>query len=184
MAKGMVVSFDDERGFGFIRSGAYPQDVFVHASAVVGGVRLRPGQRVRFEAGPSENGLRATRVEPGRRGLAPGTLVLIGFGLALSITASTIHGLGLHWSITWIASASLIAFATYGWDKRRAGRGARRIPELALLSLALIGGSPGAALAMALFRHKTRKSRFLLGFAMVVAVQLLALAALAWWAWG
>jgi uncharacterized membrane protein YsdA (DUF1294 family) len=40
-----------------------------------------------------------------------------------------------------------------------------------LLGLALAGGSPGAALAMAALRHKTSKRPFLLTFVGVVVVQ-------------
>ena len=57
-------------------------------------------------------------------------------------------------------------------DKQRAMAGERRIPERALLQLALIGGSPGALLARHWFRHKTRKepfSSYLVGIAVLQA---------------
>jgi len=50
--------------------------------------------------------------------------------------------------------------AAFGEDKKRATRGEWRISESTLLSLALIGGSPGALWARKRFRHKTRKQPF------------------------
>jgi uncharacterized membrane protein YsdA (DUF1294 family) len=64
-------------------------------------------------------------------------------------------------------------------DKRRAQAGERRIPESDLLALAVFGGSPGALLARRLFRHKTRKEPFSTRLQLVCALQLGALAGLA-----
>ena len=57
------------------------------------------------------------------------------------------------------------------------GRQQARIPEVILLGLALLGGSPAAFVAMYSFRqrHKTQSSGFLLGYWSIVAVQILAL---------
>ena len=65
---------------------------------------------------------------------------------------------------------SLWTFLVYGFDKRRAVRGGRRVPEQTLHLLAFLGGWPGAYLAQRQFRHKTSKVRFLVVFWMVVAV--------------
>lgn len=67
----------------------------------------------------------------------------------------------LTWIIGWYLIVSVIAFAMYGWDKRRAHRGGWRIPEAKLHLVAALGGWPGAFLARQFFRHKTRKRRFL-----------------------
>jgi len=56
--------------------------------------------------------------------------------------------------------ASIVAFILYGIDKRAAINGNRRIPEAHLHLFALVGGWPGALLAMSLFRHKLRKASF------------------------
>ena len=63
-------------------------------------------------------------------------------------------------ALAYLAGVNLAAFAAFGWDKRCAMAGARRIPEKTLLSLAAAGGGLGAVLAQQLFRHKTRKQPF------------------------
>jgi uncharacterized membrane protein YsdA (DUF1294 family) len=65
------------------------------------------------------------------------------------------------WFGAWIGLASAVAFVMHGLDKRAAIRGRRRVPEARLHLLELIGGWPGALLAMLLFHHKTSKSSFL-----------------------
>lgn len=55
------------------------------------------------------------------------------------------------------ACVGLVTFAAFGWDKRCAERGARRIPERTLHALEMFGGWPGALLGMQAFRHKRRK---------------------------
>lgn len=55
---------------------------------------------------------------------------------------------------------NVIAFVTYGADKRRAIRHKWRIPEYVLILLALTGGGAGALAGMYFFCHKTRKWKF------------------------
>lgn len=64
----------------------------------------------------------------------------------------------------WLAAASLVGLAAMAADKRRARRGRGRVPEAALLALALLGGWPGELLGMLAARHKTRKPAFLAPF--------------------
>ncbi len=59
-----------------------------------------------------------------------------------------------------VLALSTIAFVLYGFDKRRAQQGGRRIPEKTLQLLALFGGWPGAVLGQRVFRHKTQKPSF------------------------
>lgn len=63
------------------------------------------------------------------------------------------------------------AFCAFGADKRKAEKNAWRIPERTLLILALLGGSAGALLGMAVFHHKTRKKKFLIGIPLILALQ-------------
>ncbi len=66
MPQGTVRWFDAERGFGFLALGDDAEDLFVHASAIVGnddGTRsLREGQAVEFEIGEGDRGPIARRV--------------------------------------------------------------------------------------------------------------------------
>lgn len=71
--------------------------------------------------------------------------------------------------LIWMGVLSALAFALYGWDKALAKLHRRRVPETALLCCALLGGSAGALLAMALFRHKIRKPPFRYGVPLLLA---------------
>jgi uncharacterized membrane protein YsdA (DUF1294 family) len=75
------------------------------------------------------------------------------------------------------AVASIIAFAAYGLDKRRARTGARRTRESTLHLLAITGGWPGAWLGQRVFRHKTRKLSFQIFFWLAVGLHVVA------WCW-
>lgn len=73
--------------------------------------------------------------------------------------------------------ASVTAFIGYSIDKSAAERGVRRVPEVTLHALSLIGGWPGALLAQRRFRHKTRKVAFQVAFWTTVLINC---AAVAW----
>ena len=64
----------------------------------------------------------------------------------------------------YLAAINLITFCVYAADKRfaRQKNGARRVPERTLLLLSFLGGCVGAALGMALVRHKTKHLRFVI----------------------
>lgn len=67
---------------------------------------------------------------------------------------------------------NVVTFLLYGEDKRRARRGAWRIPEKTLLGAAVIGGSIGAMLGMSIFHHKTRKPAFYIGVPLILIVEI------------
>ena len=73
----------------------------------------------------------------------------------------------------YLIAVNLILFILMARDKAAARAGGRRTPETALLALAVIGGSLGGLLAMALFRHKSRKPVFRIGFPLILICQLL-----------
>lgn len=79
----------------------------------------------------------------------------------------------------YLAAVNVVTFTVYGIDKRKARRGAWRIPEKTLFLLPLLGGSVGALLGMKVFRHKTKHWYFVWG----IPIILLAQTALAAWLW-
>ena len=70
----------------------------------------------------------------------------------------------------WVICMSVIAFACYGIDKKKAIDHVWRIRESTLILLAFMGGAPGALLGMRVFHHKTkhRKFRILVPLALIL----------------
>ena len=72
----------------------------------------------------------------------------------------------------YLAFISLLLFVLMGVDKAKAKRGSRRVPEATLFFLAVVGGSLGGLLGMAVFHHKTLHKSFRLGFPVILIAQL------------
>ncbi|MGN1205050.1 MAG: DUF1294 domain-containing protein [Lachnospiraceae bacterium] len=70
---------------------------------------------------------------------------------------------------------NLLGFALMGIDKKKAIKGAFRIPEATLFMVAIIGGSIGSILGMYTFRHKTRHLQFVYGMPAILIIQLILL---------
>lgn len=77
-----------------------------------------------------------------------------------------------HVCIFYLAVVNLIDFLLMGVDKKKAIRGAWRIPEATLFLFALIGGSLGGILGMHFFHHKTKHWYFKWGMPAILALQL------------
>lgn len=78
-------------------------------------------------------------------------------------------------SAVYLLAVNIAAFAVYGWDKMCARRGMWRVPEKILLLLAFLGGSVGAMVGMAIFRHKTLHLKFRYGVPLILILQLIGL---------
>lgn len=76
----------------------------------------------------------------------------------------------MRWLIYYIIVINVVSFLVYGLDKWKAKTGRWRIPERTLLILALIGGSAGALAAMLLFRHKTKKIKFVISIPVMIVI--------------
>ena len=78
-------------------------------------------------------------------------------------------------SAVYLLAVNIAAFAVYGRDKMCAKRGMWRVPEKILLLLAFLGGSVGAMVGMAIFRHKTLHLKFRYGVPLILILQLIGL---------
>lgn len=56
-------------------------------------------------------------------------------------------------------------------DKKKAKKGAWRIPEATLMTIAAVGGSIGSLLGMYTFRHKTKHPKFTVGIPLILVAQ-------------
>ena len=71
----------------------------------------------------------------------------------------------------YVIIVNIVGFAEMGIDKRRARKGAYRIPEANLFLTAIIGGSIGCIAGMDTFRHETRHMSFVLGMPAILVAQ-------------
>ena len=62
-----------------------------------------------------------------------------------------------------------------GIDKRKAKKGAWRIPEKTLFLITALGGGIGTIAGMYTFRHKTQKLNFVIGFPVITILEIIAI---------
>ena len=77
----------------------------------------------------------------------------------------------MKWLMYYLIVVNMLTWIIYGIDKWKAKRRAWRIPERTLLLLAAAGGCTGALAGMLMFRHKTRKLKFMIGVPVIFVVE-------------
>ena len=190
---GIIVDWQDERGFGFIEMDS-GERVFFHITDFVPDGDRRPelGETVSFVLTPSRTGTQAKNVTPvGRkwasavvRGLSDIALLLVVITICSGLWWLTANRKLPFWFLYYLAGINFFTFILYGFDKFAAKRDMRRIPEIWLHFCEFFGAWPAALLAQRLFHHKTKKTSFLktfwcmavLNVALVAVVAALALA--------
>lgn len=70
---------------------------------------------------------------------------------------------------------NLFGFFIMWLDKRKAKKGAWRIPEKTLFIITAIGGGIGTTAGMYAFRHKTQKVQFVIGFPLITILEIIAI---------
>jgi uncharacterized membrane protein YsdA (DUF1294 family)/cold shock CspA family protein len=172
--EGIIKTWNDERGFGFIEPTQGGQEIFVHIKAFSDRTaRPQVNQRVSFEVELGPQGKkRARNVEPVRPTRTPvrprrnppaqwgtATLFVIPAFLVVYLVVGVLWKPPIWFAGVYIL-ASLFTFVAYAADKSSAQRGAWRTPESTLHALSVAGGWPGALLAQQFLRHKSTKAEF------------------------
>lgn len=175
--QGKLVSWNDEKGFGFVKVSKAVPDVFVHVSEFDNRAR-KPviGDSIRFILGKDSEGRlqgsnitfkgeRSKRASKPRKSSKPRKLKLsfailiaclyfAALAAAIVIWQQTIYILVSH------IAFSFLTFSSYAKDKYQAEKKRWRVKESRLHFYSLIGGWPGALVAQQMLRHKTSKLSF------------------------
>ena len=87
--------------------------------------------------------------------------------------ANIIEILGLRNVIIYIIAINIITFFAMFIDKKKAQHGSYRISEKTLFTLVLLGGGIGGIAGMYIFRHKTQKTKFVVGFPAILIFEII-----------
>lgn len=191
--KGSIISWDDEKGYGFINYGSKTHNIFFHISAFhYTNRRPKTGQAVSFYCHPA-NGcgkqkaarvvLRGdeARLSDDRPQQSPPINII---NLLGGIVASAAYLGAVSLLSRKLAAVYLLVSAATFWyyreDKRIAlkknnkkdGGYLGRIPENLLHKLGLFGGWPGALIARNALNHKTSKVPFVRKFWLTAVVNI------------
>ena len=73
--------------------------------------------------------------------------------------------------LIYLVIINIIGFFIMWLDKRKAIKGKWRIPEKTLFIITALGGGVGTISAMYIFRHKTQKLNFVIGFPFITILE-------------
>lgn len=168
-----VSKWNSEKGYGWLQYQG--KEVFLHIRDFdAGGREPGIGETVRFNMGQDDQGrpcaTNAVSLRP--RWLRMPSRSILGLSALLILPVLALYhqhfstlGIGLYG-----ACLSLVTYATYAIDKRRAQSDAWRIPELYLHGLEMIGGWPGAWMAQRRLRHKSSKLSYQIKFWLIICL--------------
>ena len=74
--------------------------------------------------------------------------------------------------LLYVLAINLFGFFIMWLDKRKAKKGRWRIPEKTLFLITALGGGIGTILGMYVFRHKTQKLNFVIGFPFITILEI------------
>jgi uncharacterized membrane protein YsdA (DUF1294 family)/cold shock CspA family protein len=177
---GKIIKWNDEKGFGFIESGAQGTEYFFHISSFKPkSHRPELGLEVSFKQSVDHQGRnQATKVYSinTKEAMGPSKKTFIASFLFLLVVSVATFLDYLPKIILYLyLIISAVTFLFYAWDKSSAKRSRSRIAEATLHNLSLFGGWPGALLAQQILRHKSVKKSFRIKFWITVFLNLASL---------
>ena len=171
--QGIVIHYSEEKGYGFIDTEEYEENIFIHHSKITNASELSQGQSVEFQIKKTKKGLSAINLVAGAEQQSPYFI----FGLMSAIITVAIFTYFYIYEpikpiFSYLIAINISTFLLYGYDKLISGGEALRVPEWNLHALALLGGSPAGLMAQKFFRHKTVKGSFQLMYWVIVLAQI------------
>jgi len=170
---GKIVSWNQNKGFGFIMPSDGGDRIFVHINAFMNRKQQpKVNHVVSYSASTDKQGRscadrvtkagvklsKANRSTKSAKLIASAALFLIVVGISVLLEIVTTLFVPLYFGL------SLLTFIVYAMDKSAAKSGSWRTPESTLHLLAIAGGWPGAIIAQQTLRHKSKKQSFRLVF--------------------
>jgi uncharacterized membrane protein YsdA (DUF1294 family)/cold shock CspA family protein len=171
--KGKIISWNDEKGFGFVKPNNNKKQVFVHIKSFTNRKRRPEINQSVFYSEASDNPgrpravnvdfvgdkkIKTKRQSSGTTSIFVAIIFLIIVCVTVFIGAMSPFILGLY------VIASFATFLWYAKDKAAAQNGNWRTPESTLHLMSLLGGWPGALIAQQKLRHKSKKQSFRIVF--------------------
>lgn len=179
-----LIEWHADKGFGWLQFG--DKRLFLHRRDFARWHHTpRAGEEIRFNWGLdaqqrpcAQNAVQVREVA----GLSVPGLLLLGALLVLPAYAWLQTGWAIWMPAAYVGAVSLITYAAYRSDKRKARLDAWRTPEWCLHLLELAGGWPGAWVAQGRLRHKCSKGFYQFEFWLIICVhQFVALDSLQHW---
>ncbi len=191
LKKGTLVTWKEDKGFGFIQSqDSTVAHVFIHISGFRAGLERHPqvGDLIYYQVGPDETNGKLRAYNAHIKGVKDGMLAAARAGGArrrergswwdLVAQSSILCPLVCSLYVWWAARnplplivygvMSIITLILYQADKQRAQHGQWRVAENMLHLAELLGGWPGALMAQYNLRHKNAKFSYQLIFWLIV----------------
>ena len=92
--------------------------------------------------------------------------------ILIEILENIVNLINEKYFVLYLIIMNLIGVAVMAIDKYKAQKGYWRIPENTLFLVTFLGGGIGTITGMYLFRHKTKKLKFTIGFPTILILEI------------